>query len=259
MMKNIFVSDIDGTLTDSCSPSLDIYGIKALQRASKLGEVILASGRPFKGIRSMYSYEDLNIDYIVALNGAHILYKNKTFRTYPISRNIIDYFLSVQHQYLNIWFYTKNDWYASSLETEAYSKEVKGVNHHALPLSDYKLQDVLKILVVEEKKIQNVVCNFKNIFSGVNISTSSNTYIEIFSSRINKYIAVKEIFKNSDVRIFSFGDSYNDLEMIKNSFFGCAVSNAVLLLKKTANYISSYKHGRGVYDSLNHIEKNFFN
>lgn len=258
-MKNIFVSDIDGTLTASCNPFLDTYGIKALQRASKLGEVVLASGRPFQGIINMYSHKDLIIDYIVALNGAHILYKNKTLKTYPIPQDIVNYFLNVKHQYSNIWFYTKDTWYASSLETEVYRKEVKGVRHRALTLSDYKSQEVLKILVVGGKKIQDITCDFNNNLKGVHITASSDSYIEIFSSKINKYLALQEILKNTNGRIFSFGDSYNDLEMIGNSFYGCVVSNAELPLKKIANYISSYKYGRGVYDSLNHIEKKFFN
>lgn len=257
-MKNIFVTDIDGTLTDPCKPSLDAYGIKALQKALKLGEVILASGRPFQGIISMYSQEDLIIDYIIALNGAHILYKNKTFKTYPISLDIIKYFLQVKQQYLNLWFYTEEAWYASSLETEVYCKEVKGVNHQALPLKDYNFQEVLKILIVEEKNLKEVTVDLKNNLKGVHITTSSNSYIEIFSSNINKYLAVEEVVKNTKSRIFSFGDSYNDLEMITNSFFGCAVNNAVKSLQEKAHYISSYKYGKGVYDSLNYIERKFF-
>lgn len=257
-MKNIFVSDIDGTLTNFGSPLLDSYGIKALQKASNLGEVILASGRPYRGIITMYSNEEFIIDYIIALNGGHILYKNKTIKTYPIPKEVINYFVNNQQQYVNLWLYTEDAWYATSLETEAYKKEERGVNFKALSLKEYNFQKVLKILIVDDGDINQLTNILRNKLTGVQITTSSDSYLEIFSLKINKYLAVKEITKDIDCRIFSFGDSNNDVEMIKNSFLGCAVNNAVWSIKEIAQYISTYDFGKGVYDSLTHIEKEYF-
>jgi len=62
-----------------------------------------------------------------------------------------------------------------------------------------------------------------------------------------------------DVRIFAFGDSNNDYELLKNSFFGCAVANATTQVKSVSKFISQFKYGEGVLDSVTFVTNKFFN
>ncbi|WP_128330386.1 HAD-IIB family hydrolase [Apibacter sp. HY039] len=256
-MENIFVSDIDGTLTSFGSPVLDEYGIKSLKKASQWGEIILASARPYSGIISMYNPEELEIDYIISLNGGHILYKNKTLFTFPVPSEVVTYFIKNKDRFENLWFYTEFHWYASTMETDVYKKESYAVNSEAILLNKFKSENVLKILAVCESDRDIVVSEIGDKFSGVNVTSSSESYVEIFSSQINKFNAVETIFRDKETQIFAFGDSNNDLEMIKNSFLGCAVNNATPQVKAVADYISSFNFGKGVYDSLEYIQKKY--
>ncbi|MBK6484281.1 MAG: HAD hydrolase family protein [Chitinophagaceae bacterium] len=66
------------------------------------------------------------------------------------------------------------------------------------------------------------------------------------------------MFVDSDVRIFSFGDSNNDIELLKKSFFSCAVANATAQAKEVSKYVSTLKYGKGVLDSVNFVAHKFF-
>lgn len=56
--------------------------------------------------------------------------------------------------------------------------------------------------------------------------------------------------------VISFGDSYNDLEMIAGTYFGVAMNNACKELKDVANYVTKSNDLDGVAYVLNELEMN---
>jgi len=53
----------------------------------------------------------------------------------------------------------------------------------------------------------------------------------------------------------AFGDSPNDIEMLKASGLGVAVGNAHPELKKVADLITEAEHGAGVAEALGYLKE----
>ncbi|MEM4142421.1 MAG: HAD hydrolase family protein, partial [Thermoplasmata archaeon] len=69
----------------------------------------------------------------------------------------------------------------------------------------------------------------------------------------NKLFGLKKISEMISIdldEIMAFGDSENDVEMIKNAGIGIAVSNAWNIVKENADYITRKKYGHGVIEAL---------
>lgn len=252
--NNIFVFDVDGTLLKPSGNRIDDKGIEAIRKASKYGEVILASARPKKGITNLYSEAEVRASFIIALNGALIANNENLIKAIPIQQQIVDYFLTISSAFQNIWFFTADNWFSNNLTTPEYSVEKNAVQFSAVSLDKYNREPVLKITIVSDRNIDD----FKTIFKEVEITTSNKNYFEIQSKMTNKYLACNYLY-DYDFRIFAFGDSNNDYVLLKKAFFSCAVANATPKVKSVSKFISEFQFGEGVLDSVNFVTNKFFN
>ena len=82
---------------------------------------------------------------------------------------------------------------------------------------------------------------------------SEPTYLEILPAGVNKGAALKEVSKITGVPlsdIAAFGDSNNDIEMLKAAGLGVAVGNALDGVKAVAGYVAAADYGLGVAEGL---------
>ncbi len=81
-----------------------------------------------------------------------------------------------------------------------------------------------------------------------------NYWLEIHSKNVTKYQSLNKLsqsLKISNKDIVAFGDSYNDIELIKNCGVGIAMKNAVTELQKEADFITEDTNEEdGVYRFL---------
>ena len=85
---------------------------------------------------------------------------------------------------------------------------------------------------------------------------SSNQYLEINPKGVNKGEAVKWLCNHLNIKkenTMAIGDSFNDIDMIKNVGFGCATAGANKELKNIANYICEKEFTEGAVKEV--IEK----
>ena len=81
----------------------------------------------------------------------------------------------------------------------------------------------------------------------------NNKWIEISGINISKFNAIKMIaeIEGVDIQdIITFGDSTNDIDMIKNSGVGVAMGNAIEDVKKVSKYITTSNNEDGVFEFL---------
>jgi Cof subfamily protein (haloacid dehalogenase superfamily) len=257
-IRDIFVFDVDGTLLPPSGNKFDEEAKIALGIVSKYGDVVIASARPLEGIENLFSKDELKINHIIALNGALSATENKTSKRFPIESDIVNYFISNSNRFGNLWFFTENVWYSNNLKSKEYFVERNAVSFHAVSIDNYKQESVLKITIVSDEEINSTIQQLNSLSEEIEISTSNDSYVEIQSNKTNKFLATQNLFADTEVRIFSFGDSNNDIELLKSSFFSCAVANATAQAKEVSKYLSKFKHGKGVLDSVNFIIQNFF-
>lgn len=82
---------------------------------------------------------------------------------------------------------------------------------------------------------------------------SKKVCIDMLKKGISKYTGIWEIAKMHNIKnedIIAFGDSENDLSMIKNSGIGVSMGNAVDVVKQNANYITKTNDEDGVIEFL---------
>lgn len=259
-IKNVFVFDVDGTLMKQSESKIEQESEIALREISKYGEIVLASARPLQGIRNLISDNRSAVNHFVSLNGALTLSGILISYSFSILPAVVEFFLERSNLFKNLWFYTQSGWYSNNRESTEYFVERNAVLFDAFPLTDYQLStNVLKITVVSDLTLSSIKQQLNLWCKELAISPSNNHYIEIHSSMTNKFLATKKIFNKTNARIFSFGDSDNDIELLKNSFFSCAVSNATYQAKLVANYTSQFPYGKGVLDSVKLVKNKFLN
>lgn len=235
----------------------DKESIVALNKAMKYGEIVFASARPLRGILNLFSDNGVQANHVISLNGSLISSFSKTAHMFPISDEVVNYFLERIHTFRNIWFYTEKEWYSSNINSTEYSIERDAVSFNALLLKNYRSEKVLKVTVVMEGENRSEIQQLYSLLDEIQISASTNSYLEIQSKVTNKYLATRWICPGLENRIFAFGDSDNDIDLLKNSFFSCCVSNASQGAKSVSGFISDQKYGRGALDSVEFVIKTF--
>lgn len=221
--KKILVSDYDQTfyLND-----IDIEKNKTvINKFRKQGNIfIIATGRSYSDFYNKLNTYNFEYDYVIINHGATILDKNdKILDNFSINNEIIK----------NI---EKDLQLNKSINTFCCSKLDSRV--------DFNHKDLTKIHATYNSKKEALSINeiINNKYSNyVNSYYVTENSVEIISKETNKSNSINlllEKLKLSKNSVYTIGDGYSDIEMIKN-FNGYAMINSVNELKQVA--IKEYK------------------
>ncbi len=266
-MNNIkmVVIDLDGTLLDS-NKGISDETIGYLKKLKNSGyKVVIATGRILDS--AIYITKGAEFaDYIISNTGS-IIYDNNLKKI--IYKNVID--KSILSQICS--FYDDNVNYIEMCDTHYYNRYTTKVNNTHIfckiidNLEDFiKNHDVTAVEIKMNDELDNLYNYIIKNFSSLDTYIMQDSYlphkwIQITNKDINKYNSIKiiseiENIDNND--ILAFGDSVNDLEMIKNVGISVAMENAVDVIKKEATYITKSHDEDGViyflYNYLNKID-----
>lgn len=217
-MRKILVSDYDQTfyLNDE-----DIEkNKKSVENFRKHENIfIFATGRSYFDFMNMAERYKLKWDYLIINHGATILDKNNNIiSNYTIDNNII-----------------------KNIEKDLEIK--KSINHFCCKLensrTDFNDKDLTKIYAKYEKdKAEQINSLINKKYSEfVNCYLVSGNAVEIISNKTCKSNAIEEIVQIEKVNrenIFTIGDGYSDIEMIKN-YNGYCMEKSVQELLKICN------------------------
>jgi HAD superfamily hydrolase (TIGR01484 family) len=217
-MRKILVSDYDQTfyLNDE-----DIEkNKKSVENFRKHENIfIFATGRSYFDFMNKAERYKLKWDYLIINHGATILDKNNNIiSNYTIDNNII-----------------------KNIEKDLEIK--KSINHFCCKLensrTDFNDKDLTKIYAKYEKdKAEQINSLINKKYSEfVNCYLVSGNAVEIISNKTCKSNAIEEIVQIEKVNrenIFTIGDGYSDIEMIKN-YNGYCMEKSVQELLKICN------------------------
>ena len=237
-MKKILVSDYDNTFY------INEYDIKNnIQNVEKFRNkdniFVIATGRSYYDFNKKLKEYPIKYDYLIINQGATILdLDGNIIEKYIIDENIKNALIQ------DLELYNQDTMFACSVLESRVSIESSNIT------KIHKRFETIE----EAKKMSNII---NNKYSSYIISylIPSNNAIEIISSKTNKANAIDKIANIENVdkqNIFTIGDSYNDIEMLKN-FNGFCVSNAEKEVKNI-----SIKEYQSVSELINEIlgEKN---
>lgn len=216
--KKILVSDYDRTfyLNDEDIEE-NKNAIKVFREKGNL--FIIATGRSYFDFNNKKDLYNIKYDYVIINHGATILdSNNNVIYNYSINNKIIAEL--------------KND-----LEIE---KSIKNFCCSKLESRvDFKYKDLTKIYVKYDDNKTAVRINNKikeKYTEYVNSYMINENTIEIISSEIDKSSAIELLIKDIQVskdKVYTIGDGYSDIEMIKK-FNGYCMKNSVPELKELA-------------------------
>ena len=217
-MKKMIASDYDRTLYINDD---DIEkNKKVIESFRKKGNIfVIATGRSYYHFMKIVNKYKLEYDYAIINHGATIIDKeNNVIYNMPINNSIIK----------NI----KNDLQLDkSIDTFCCSKLETKV--------PFEYKDLTKINVKYKTKKESIKMNeqinkkYSDFVTSYNITSSS---IEIISNKTNKSKTIKMLADKLNVEnnnIYTIGDGYSDIQMIKD-FNGYCMKESVSELKKVA-------------------------
>ena len=221
-MKKMLVSDFDETFyINNEDMKKNINGVRKFRKCGNI--FVIATGRSYNDFKNELKLYPIEYDYLVINQGATIIDKNdNVIKNYPIDNNTKNKLI----QYLDLR--NQDDMFACS-ELESRTK-IENINIT-------KIHKIFATLDKANQINQNVNKKFGEYVKSYLVP--SINAIEIISSTTDKSISIKEISKIEKIRkekIYTIGDSYNDIEMIKE-FNGNCVKGAINEVKEMSNNI----------------------
>jgi len=276
-MKNIYISDLDGTLINE-NAVLSEFSLKNLQKMIDDGLLFtIASARSIVSIRKILSKLRLSIP-IIEMNGAFLsdFTTSKHLFTSRLDENSINEIFNICENFGINPFISGFDGNKDFLRyTHLSNYGMKWYYQDLLKRKDSRLQqvdsffssfkeDIVNITLIDRKEIlepildtlnKNTICSANlKIYLYENIYSKGWYWLDIFNAKSSKALAIKRLieleFNNVPHKIIVFGDQINDLEMFELADFSIAPSNAFKEIKESANLVIDSNNADGVVKYL---------
>ena len=196
--------------------------VEALKIFRENNKFVIVTGRSYQDYMNI-TKNYVPLDYLVINHGATILKDNKVIRSEYINTTTID-------KLKNIIDFEKIDYFATS-DTESRVN----INHGNIS----KINIAMKDNLVAKKAVDYINNNFNDIKAYILFHKNQ---FEIVSTKANKCEALKYIGyleKINSANIYTVGDGYTDIEMVKY-YKGFAIKNSVDdLVKVAVNVVDS--------------------
>ncbi|EJO5348076.1 sugar-phosphatase [Clostridium botulinum] len=262
-MYKLIALDMDGTLLNN-KKTISKQNKEAIKAAkSKGSKVVLATGRPLKGIEKYLKELDLinDGDYAIAFNGAlvqetktgKILHENSMTKDdlkilYKLSKelNVDIHFLTIDGCYT-----PKFNMY-SEIEVTLNNIPLNIIDFNNIP-EDLK---IIKIMFVgsQEKITEIIELVPEHLQQKYNVVRSAPIFLEFLNKNTSKGYGIETLCNvlNIDKKnIICAGDAENDIHMIEYAGLGVAMGNAYPKVKKVAKYITKTNEDNGVAHVIN--------
>jgi Cof subfamily protein (haloacid dehalogenase superfamily) len=264
MQYKMVFCDIDGTLLDSAN-RVSQGTREKIQELYRIGiPFILVSARMPSGIFPLQHALGIKAP-IVCYSGALILNEHgEALRTVGIDRKkalLIDAFMKSEWKQLCCSAYSHDDWIADNIQNKWIVQEQRIT---ASVPKEGRISDLIpergqihKFLCMgEAKAIADLSLALKEEFPGLSIYRSKDTYLEIMDGTVSKSGAVKVLCEVCDIPIeaaVSFGDNFNDVDMLLATGASFAMGNAPQEVKRQARSVTLDNDHEGVLAGLNRL------
>ena len=256
----LIVCDLDETLLDD-NKQISQENLDAIYKVQEKGhKFIVATGRGYTYIDSIL--DKLHVlneenEYVISNNGAIVTENKGPKELYfhglenTVAMKLIQFAFD---RNICVQVFLVKDVYAYNVGNDekdvllSFKKDAIICNNHDIEF--LKNENIVKVM------FQNLDMNYlmtledeldKDLRNSVNISYSSNRYMEFTSIGVNKGQALLFLLSHLNMElkdVIAIGDNYNDLEMLKIAGIGCAVNNALPEIKKQCDYISKYSNNQ---------------
>ncbi len=255
-MKYKFVAvDMDGTLLNSRGEITPATAEEIRKLADKDVVFTISTGRPIQGVAKYRELLGLT-GPVITYNGAMIVNAedNKVLFEQGLLREDARKIWELGQKYnttMCIW--AGNQLYGNRLDEKIHDyKKLSGVEPILADDVEALLEiGITKILWYDEvERIEEFLAQLSSdMFCEVSYCTSKPTFLEFFSSKVSKAVAmdkIGEFLGISGDEMVAIGDGLNDLSMIQYAGLGVAMGNAAKEVKDHAQFITDTNDEDGV-------------
>lgn len=256
--------DIDGTLLPSYKEKIPNEVVEAIQEFARRGNAIaIASGRPFGSCRSTLNLFKAEYRFAVCAGGSSLYNdEGKLLWKKTMSKEAFLHIRKELSKYegVSVYAYLGDDSLAS-YSPEPWADFEFSINsfhaHYDLSKDDSVLDryGVAKIMIASKPEISAKIRFSSADELNYTIVRSNEHFLEALPKGVSKASGIEPIrellgIKREDV--YTFGDSGNDLEMIR-TYQGVAMGNAMDEVKAVAKYVTKSCKEAGVAYALKEI------
>jgi Cof subfamily protein (haloacid dehalogenase superfamily) len=260
--------DIDGTLV-SHRTGLIRSAAEAIERARAKGHVcFIATGRHLHALKVI---EGVAYDGIIYCNGAGIFYHDQIIETRPMPHDTVQKTLIQAEE--RDGAYTVMSSYISFKNEKEMKRTAEMVKHDpryhsladkllAVGASDfeaYRREEILKIDIGFDS--EEIMADFQKVMDpSLHLASMAGFHVEegrksgeITRKDVNKGTAIREAvaYLHGDMNdTYAFGDSGNDLEMLRMCHTGVAMGNGSDEVKREAQIVTDTVEHDGVYHAM---------
>ncbi|MFC4094596.1 Cof-type HAD-IIB family hydrolase [Euzebyella saccharophila] len=249
MKYKILCSDLDGTLLSTKS-DVSESTISEINKIKSAVRTILVSARMPRGMRYLQRRLGIEEQPIICYNGALIIDGDEIITSTEIAiDHVKEIFAMANVRQIKLGLYHNDEWYVEE-NTERVRKEIRYTQ--ATPVFRDTEASILdwsnrglgahKIMLMGTKDTSDAIYpELEERFSkDLNLYRSNDTLIEIAPKSVSKLTAIQKLLQENETMedVISFGDNYNDVEMIQYSGYGVAVGNAREEVKAVSNFVT---------------------
>lgn len=258
-MPKIIFLDIDGTLCEPGEKVSDVT-INALHQAQKNGhKIFISTGRNIPSIQKFVL--DIGFDGIIASAGGCITIGDSVLADKKMPKELLDHALAVFQKYdVSYMLETSEGTYADlAKHMDAWKQNLATANSEMrrmmvqlleglgmLPLSEFTNQSVYKICFIGKTEpsvvaaIDELGDGFETVLQENMVPDQPRINGETMAKGVDKGIAVKQVCDYYGVGLedaIAFGDSGNDLPMLKVAGTAVVMGNAAQGVKACADIV----------------------
>lgn len=226
MKWKILFSDIDGTMINDQQLVTSKTRL-ALQQLNI--PVILVSARMPSGIRVIQEQFD-NHDPIICYSGALILKEKEILYDLGISfEDAWPLYQDLCQEDVSVSAYCYDHWYCHRYDD--WIQQEEDITQLQAIVSDFSQEKkVHKFLcMADPDRIRKLETKLKQRYPHLSVYRSKPTYLEIMNGHISKLKAIEVLLDYYHLTLadsVSFGDNYNDLDMLEHTGLSFAMANA---------------------------------
>lgn len=269
---SLIAVDLDGTLLND-KKYISIEDRKIMKKICENNSIIIVSGRSHSDIKKIISSNNIEksiLPLIICRNGQEIYDINNENIIYEeyMQFNTIKKVIETLEENKIYWYCLSNDIvYCKELRFNCLNykesgkftiNEIKDIDGLArMKIEKFVINEPFSRNMIRIKNAIKKLYDVEFMMYDLNKKYKKMQFMQniIMKRGINKYktlIRLKELLKLSD-NVISFGDGFNDYELIKYATFGICMENGNKKIKKISKFITKSNNNSGFSFAINYL------
>lgn len=256
-MKKLVSFDLDMTLLEHDTYQITDSALKALERIRGKHIIVLATGRDMDNYYSKQFRDIIRPDAIIHLNGTKVTVDGALIYEHTMDKMLLERLLHfAQDRGYSVGVSIGDDDYYTHPE------KVVEQDMERWKESGRKFKDAWELLNLGVKTLSYLgdkagVADIEEHFPELKLPMfAGETGADIIEKTASKAEGLKRLCDYFNIPLqdtIAFGDSMNDIEIIRAAGIGIAMGNALAVLKEAADYVTTDIDDDGIWNACEHF------